>query len=398
MNENISFSNIFDDILKKWEKEEINDSNYVSFFHTDSIKSDEMINILKNIYQKENYIIFGFINELNKTCCIDGNIFIFDNINNEEIITDVSKNITFYRRFLRCYFAYAIKNEKFNSGGKFNVKLIKNDNINVFLDEQEVDDEVYYRGQSNCQWGLIPSMFRNYRFKSNMKTDGYFVDINMLYENYSESDLIDKYNKTIAIDKIVNASDISYDFIAYMQHSLAYSPLIDVTKKKEIGLQFALGNKYDINNFLGSNSTLFAFKIKNQSEKVRDLKNIKLNVKILNKKIVPGRKMVVEDVNGKHHNLDFTTAKSTIKELRPEFVIINKVYNDRMRYQHGEFILFYDYTMLNDRILFNLNSDIDYTQYIILTISKKGLYELLNKKYPQYNMDYLMAPYDYFKK
>ena len=54
--------------------------------------------------------------------------------------------------------------------------------------------------------------------------------------------------------------------------------------------------------------------------------------------------------------------------------------------------------LVNNRILYTLNSNLNVIQYVIQIQSKKNIYKDLNEKYPYYNMDYLMNPYDYFNK
>lgn len=413
------FINVLSEGLELWKKDEDN-TKYVDFFNTRSAKLENLIELLKTIMDdnEERIIIHSFLNTIeyylrykniedynlyytfneyfNK--CLVGKMesksSVFDNnLNHLKILKD----------FTKCLFAFAIIDTKASNGVFLQKKILVENDFDKIMVEQK-NNFCYFRGQSNYNWGIIPSIFRNHIFRCRKKSDGDYVDLHLLYEKYEESDLIQKYNDTIAKDTISSYNDLSLDFIAYMQHSLAYSPLIDITTKMEISSQFALGNKEQVNSFLGEDSIIFSFEVLNlnnhliSGDNENELKNINFNVKILNKKIIPGTIMQVEDTSGKTHNLDFTTLRSTIINLRPKFKIIDKVYNDRMRYQHGRFILFYDYTIFNDRILFHLNPDLNIITYKLEKKHKKSLYKLINKLYPQYNMDYLMAPYDYFKK
>ena len=245
-------------------------------------------------------------------------------------------------------------------------------------------------------------MFRNYIFDKTLTVAGELFDIRKLYQKYFNCNLIDKFNETIADKTIVSYLDLNYEFIAYTQHALAYSPLIDITKKIEIALQFALGNKANINDFFGKDAALFAFSIPDHS--YLDNTNVDtffkkyFKVKILNKKIKPGTIMYVVDCYGKSEKVDFRTIHNIINELRPDFKVVEFATNDRMRYQSGKFIIFYNYTLVNGRILFSLNPDLDVRQYKILVKSKKGIYNKINNDYTQLNMEYLLDPYLYFNK
>ena len=66
-----------------------------------------------------------------------------------------------------------------------------------------------------------------------------------------------KYNSTIAINNITNYQMIDYNFISYMQHSVSFSPLLDITTKSEIGLQFALNTGSNREQYDNIASSLF---------------------------------------------------------------------------------------------------------------------------------------------
>ena len=116
--------------------------------------------------------------------------------------------------------------------------------------------------------------------------------------------------------------------------------------------------------------------------------------------------MIIKDIDGTPYELDFSTLHSTIEALSPKYVTINKVYNDRMRYQKGKFILFYDYVVISDesnnefpngRILFQLVKDIKTTAYILSKSDKKKMSYSLSRLYPQYRKRYILKPYKWLE-
>lgn len=388
-------------ILQKWSETFTESYGLVNLFETNGLDEDKIKEFLSNI-ENIDYINM-FISYLNLNCSIH-ELISLDIIN--------TKNLSLLRLFIKCVCAYALLDHKLNYGRvlQYENLTIKDtaDLFDTISDEEPIRRildlpsyyKAYYRGQSNYSWGLIPSFFRNYNFKT--KNDGEIVDIKKMYLKYDEAGLINKYNETIAIKEIKDSKDLDYNFISYMQHSVSYSPLIDITSKFEIGVQFALGNKADINSYYGDDSALFA--IYNSSIDISrdistdDILQNHFKVTILKGKIRPGTIMIVDNSIGLPESLDFTTIKQIIKHLTPKYAILDNVKNDRMKYQHGKFILFYDYVLVNQQIMFALNKDFKAAKLKISTSKKNKIYKKVNDKYPQYNMDYLMNPYDYFNK
>ncbi|MBR6517431.1 MAG: FRG domain-containing protein [Bacilli bacterium] len=388
-------------ILTNWSNTFSKSYGLVELFDTSNLEGYKIKQFLLN--EKNETYIDSFIYYLN-LYYLKNIIINFD--------MNANSNLSFFRLFIKCVCAYALLDFKLNNG-----QVLKHENMTIndfdeLFDFQSIKNyfqrtfglttnfKSFYRGQSHYSWGLVPSFFRNFNFKT--EDDGEVVDIYKMYLNYEKSGLISKYNETIATKKIENSTDLNYDFISYMQHSVAYSPLIDITSKFEIGMQFALGNKADINSFYGYDSALFAFINSNVDNteymSIDELLQNDFRVTVLKGKIKPGTIMIVENSVGLPESLDCTTIDQIIVHLTPKYIIIDNVKNDRMKYQHGKFILFYDYVLVNQQIMFALNNDFKAIKFKITTTKKNTLYKNVNNKFPQYNMDYLMNPYDYFKK
>lgn len=90
------------------------------------------------------------------------------------------------------------------------------------------------------------------------------------------------------------------------------------------------------------------------------------------------------------------TYNDIIKELTPDFVMIDAVNNDRMRYQNGKFVFFYNYLSIQGTVCTWLNRDLNVTKYRIKKDEKSKLCDKLKKDYPYLLVDKMMNPYSYF--
>ena len=90
------------------------------------------------------------------------------------------------------------------------------------------------------------------------------------------------------------------------------------------------------------------------------------------------------------------TYDDIIKALTPEFVMIDTVSNDRMKYQNGRFIFFYNYLSLQGTVCTWLNKDLHVTKYRIRKDEKNHWCDKLRRDYPYLMVDKMMDPYSYF--
>ena len=118
---------------------------------------------------------------------------------------------------------------------------------NYTLDFKHDDYKMFYRGEQNYSWKLVPSLIRNEL--ENKKT----IKYEDLYRRYLKSGMIEKY-----CEWVKNISYLDNEFLSLMQHSISYSPYIDLTSDKDIAYTFAL-NKASINTYLNMNSSIYYF-------------------------------------------------------------------------------------------------------------------------------------------
>ena len=88
------------------------------------------------------------------------------------------------------------------------------------LNLEKNDGKHWYRGQSDYQWHLTPSMFRNL---GNVFSKETAINKQTIEDIYAKNGMLDKWRK------VFKTSKIDYKFLSYMQHSIAYSPLLDFT-------------------------------------------------------------------------------------------------------------------------------------------------------------------------
>lgn len=390
--------------LKLWENNK-KSWNMVELFDSSGMSSSQIREFLRNSNQEHNFN-HDFIIE---TAWDVKKEISWDDYRDINEILDYAfyfekKYIPFLKRYLRCYCAFMVLYVKSTDGSQLRESTLNANAFREYLssDNQDSYFNYYYRGQTNYDWDLIPSIYRNYIFRNGDSGD--YIDSSMLFGIYDSEDLVKKYDMTIS-PNATHLSTITYNFLAYMQHSVSFSPLIDFTDKREIASTFALGNKADFNSFSKYDSSIFKLGLAaNASKELNDEKDINIffsrdyNIKMLNGKIKLGTIMIIAKNDFSQVSIDCTNIQSIIDELRPKYKIINVATNDRMKYQHGKFLVFYDCLVVDGKILFNLNRDIQIEKIKILRKSKNGFYQFLMKNYEHYNMEYLLNPYLYFSK
>lgn len=250
--------------------------------------------------------------------------------------------------------------------------------VNSYLDFKQKlisntdDKNTYYRGESNSEWSLNSSMVRKF-----------------LYAN-KKAFTLDKG----ALDSQVNEYKVEYErkissnhgyirFLFYLQHSISFSPFIDLTENLWIALSFSLSNhqKYS-DSSIKNDAAIYAFKVKNKDSRILNtqgrVNNILENLSI--------------GINKTHHNEKNVEAYIIdIKDLR--------VLNDRMQYQKGAFLLLNNYsidTMHNSRQEYD-EEELDITKYVICKMALKDLFWELRENHKPYTINYLEDPYLFLK-
>lgn len=265
---------------------------------------------------------------------------------------------------------------------KYNLKDIYNNCLNY-------NNNVYFfRGQTNYEWNLIPSMIRN--LNDNVK-----INMNFFNKKYLTLKLKDKYYEMFGKDKI------DYLFLSFMQHACSYSPFIDFTKSNIIGLSFALSNPNAFNDFTNKNSSLFIVSIDSNEilrseEKINEFLQKEYQLIYLDRKTLGFGENVSFKENEEEKILFLSDFKTIINLLTPKYKLIDLPTNDRMKYQKGVFLVFYGCICVNDTIYYQLNNKFKLLRLKINKTNKRVYLEKIYKKYRFYDPEHLMKPYLYF--
>lgn len=162
---------------------------------------------------------------------------------------------------------------------------------NKILSKKDAKD-LLWRGQTNSNYDFVPSIFRNL-------TSNEYFDFGKLLDFYKENDLLSKYIDIFGVNREEPDLKNCIDFFAYMQHSVSYSAMLDLTDKVEIATIFA-NNFYkgsNFNDYLNTDTAIFSIN--------RKLLNCDVNIenqslKDFSVQVIKGKLKYSDTIFGKH--------------------------------------------------------------------------------------------------
>lgn len=307
------------------------------------------------------------------------------------------------------YFSLLVKcllYKRLNYEFQFDIEKDSNNEIDFtdnIISMQEQDGTcLMFRGQQKYAWDLTPSLIRDLVLP---KRKGLFLDAKSLRFLYNEGGISDsllaKYERCFGSDPFNPNSVINYRLLAWMQHAVSYSPLLDFTSSYPVALSFAI-KENNPGNFLYDDSAIYILKLSKNDEIKQDKENYvdqilnSMYVAVLKSKIKPGSYLTIHDYLNVKHDLDFSTYENILKCLMPKYIFIDIPTHDRMIRQKGKFVLFYDYVSIKGK-MFPITENMMYIhKHKINVEDKPKLLAYIRQKWPDIKNSYLMDPYSIF--
>lgn len=333
-----------------------------------------------NEWTKNNVKIMDLSNEVTK------HLIIYNKIKGSELIYYSNEkkyeNIgEEYRICISWMFCFLVKLYKLR---KCETKMIVSyeDFSNFVL--QNKNHNMLYRGHVNSEYELIPSFYRNLR-----KNETF--DISKILEIYEKENLIEKYNNVLDknVTSMLPPNEI-VDFFTYMQHSISYSPLLDLTDKIEIEAIFAnyFYANTNFNDYRNNDSCIICINDNFDFDNINKAESSFINdycIQVIDKKL-----------DYKSKIFDKYLWELSIEDLETKFLYLNRQTNDRMKYQHGYFIVMYHGVIINGKLLLENKNTNRITKYVINKSIKSKICEKIIKDNMKYDYNYLMNPYLFF--
>lgn len=260
---------------------------------------------------------------------------------------------------------------------------IKDDNLNLFNNTLKnslsvsIKGSFWYRGISNIDYDLIPTMYRNLECGNHFVIDNEFIK-----KLYEQNNLRNEY-KTV-----MHSPSDTNEFYKYMQHSISYSPLTDFTESINIAGSFAVSYA-NFNDCFNCDAGIY-FLIRNIN---LSHKTYKFNVDVFTRKL-----QITDTIHGK------PLLFCTLDDFDVKYTVLDKPTNDRMKYQQGALLKIHRAVFVNNKLLFPystsfiLKGRISCKRSLPKLASKDGVADYLHSKYPYYSLEYLMNPYLWFSK
>lgn len=362
------------------------------------MKCDYLYKIFKYEKKEEEYI--AFINNskefLNEWLYYYNNDILFDEPNNYILniqslndlnITDISLYLDYTYNLL--IFIIALE-------------------MNIYLVRQAREpDLLLYRGQEDSTWLMLPSIYRKI-------SENHIFDSKYIYLKYKNLGLLKKYHEHI--DSSID--ELDYNVLSFMQHSCSFSPFLDFTENKNIAKVFAATRRSNFNEYTKTKCKVFTISIFEGEKDNKFLKSVskieclkdeatineflKNNYKmyvISNSSISFGKPVSFKVLkNGKieDEELCISSFKQLVELLTPKIAIIDLKTNDRIKYQKGVFLLFYDCLSISGRIFYNLSSNLHLEDEEYTYSDKIKMLDDIRTNDHENTYDYLIDPYKIF--
>lgn len=264
--------------------------------------------------------------------------------------------------------------------------------LSKYIDEKNY----FYRGVTNKNYDLVPYLYRKLEIEKLM------VDFDELEKHFHSTK--EKYDQVFEYKNEwkIRMSEASYiasrnpdfvkeryfNFLAYLQHSMSPTLLLDVSKSILVSSSFSTQK-------ISKNPAIYIFNPeKSQIVKKDDIDgsfytNYRINYR--KGKIKPDSTIFKKPL-WKIKKSDLTTKFLLFDPFDDTFCM-----NDRMKYQHGCFLIPIHGVIANNKILTDFEEN-KITKIVLNRNTAKAVKKKIEKEYPYYQYKFLMNPYLYFKK
>lgn len=246
------------------------------------------------------------------------------------------------------------------------------------------NNNCWYRGQSSVKWKLVPSFYRSLGSKSVL------VDIKYLFNEYNRMKVIDR------ITSIYSSRLLNYQQLAFIQHSLALTPLLDFTTNIFNAASFAVSNLEKPHCMQDEPAAIYAISL-NGNEIIDSNMLIDPIINKLNVEYIGSKPYISTLIRSKMWN------DLLLGNVYSEYRLIDIKTNDRMRMQNGTFVLFNNVLIIGDDIVVSTITGRTLSKIITkyeIKVDKGQRYKMyldIMSHESKYHLNNMMNPYDYMK-
>lgn len=250
--------------------------------------------------------------------------------------------------------------------------------------------KIFYRGErkDDINRPLLPSIFRNREFLFENKNRVNLINAQFLYNYYSK---LGPYMELY--EKIIGKADTKrmYPFLAFSQHYLGLSPLIDFSKSPYACLSFALKDRKEYEEDI----LIYTLEIKNDEDYTSSVETA--NEWINNYSVLVFRDVTRRELEKPLERLaDYKTIADNPKGANlfemntPRAKLIDVPTNDLMLYQQGVFLLLDDFSLMRKSYLTKkIRDDFKVKKWLINKEICPALYDMLIEENPYYSYKYI---------
>lgn len=262
------------------------------------------------------------------------------------------------------------------------------------------EEKIYYRGErfNSPSRKLIPTFLRSNEVMSAYKENTVIkIDRSLLLDFYNSKKQFMSVYETVY--KNPDERNL-YNMLAFAQHYLGVSPLIDFTKSLYVALSFAIKDRTEIKDDIVI-YTAYDIGFDDTSTDLEEVNSWleKYNVSVLNFEHIESipQKIKTAQIQKpalsqlKEQKLNLHKINHIVDSVSPVAKLIDIPRNDLMKYQQGVFLLLNDFSLIESNYLTKtVRQSFVINKYIIAPDVAIELRKFLLDNAPQYRYDCIM--------